>query len=281
MSTQPTQREILEKSFKRAVNGGVAGSMAMAVQVGSMMWMRTTLNYQYKNGGTLWQNMRTLYGQGGVLRFYNGVGAALLQAPLSRFGDTAANTGVMAYLNANERTRELPVSVKTFCGSTIAGLWRINLMPLDTFKTMKQVHGQEAVSILRGKIKTHGIRSLYHGSLGACGATIIGHFPWFLTFNYLSENVPKPDDDRTLLKYSRYAGIGFCSSFVSDTVSNFSRVIKVAKQTSESGTSYPTVVANIIKNQGIQELFARGLRTKILINGIQGLVFTVIWKTLE
>ena len=38
-----------------------------------------------------------------------------------RFGDTAANNGVMAYLNSHESTKHLPTSVKTFCGSTAAG----------------------------------------------------------------------------------------------------------------------------------------------------------------
>ena len=36
-----------------------------------------------------------LYKDGGVRRFYRGVGPALLQGPLSRFGDTAANVGLI------------------------------------------------------------------------------------------------------------------------------------------------------------------------------------------
>ena len=273
-------QEVLDRSIKRALNGGLSGSVAMAFQVGSMMWLRTTLNHQYRNGGTFMSNLKLLYSQGGVLRFYKGVGPALLQAPLSRFGDTAANVGMMTYLNSNQNTEHLPMSIKTFCGSVSAGLWRINLMPIDTLKTMKQVHGSLATSILREKIRTNGISSLYHGSLGACTATIIGHFPWFLTYNYLSENIPNPQDS-SLLKFGRYAGIGFCSSFVSDSVSNFSRVVKVTKQTSEHGTTYRQIVKNIVKEKGISELFGRGLKTKIMINGIQGIVFSVVWKTLE
>lgn len=37
--------------------------------------------------------LRHLYKEGGVVRFYRGLGPALLQGPLSRFGDTAANAG--------------------------------------------------------------------------------------------------------------------------------------------------------------------------------------------
>ena len=53
------------------------------------MWMRTTMNYQYANGGTLTNALQTLYKEGGIPRFYRGVSFAIIQNPLSRFGDTA------------------------------------------------------------------------------------------------------------------------------------------------------------------------------------------------
>ena len=281
---------IYDKALKRAFNGGVSGSGAMAFQVGSMMWLRTTLNYQYKNGTKFIPTVKNLYSQGGIPRFYRGVGPALLQAPLSRFGDTAANMGMMYYLNNNASTANLPTSVKTFCGSVTAGLWRINLMPIDTCKTMNQVHGKKGYQIIKDKIRKGGIRTLYHGSLGACGATIIGHFPWFYTYNTLSNLIPKIEkpinsEDNTLYvlkKMGRFALIGFCSSFVSDTISNSARVIKTSKQTSKnSNASYSQIVKSIITEKGVMELFGRGLKTKIMINGIQGIVFTIVWKSLE
>lgn len=281
---------IYNKAVKRALNGGVSGSAAMAFQVGSMMWLRTTLNYQYKNGTKFIPTIKTLYSQGGIPRFYQGVGPALLQAPLSRFGDTAANMGMMYYLDNNPSTANMPTSIKTFCGSVTAGLWRVNLMPIDTCKTMKQVHGDKGYQIIKDKIKVGGIRTLYHGSLGACSATIIGHFPWFYTYNTLSKLLPeieKPinleDNNKYVLKkMGRFACIGFCSSLVSDTCSNSARIIKTSKQTAkDSNTSYSQIVKNIIEKDGFKELFGRGLKTKIMINGIQGIVFTIVWKSLE
>jgi hypothetical protein len=62
--------EILEKAGKRALGGGLAGAVAMFAQVGSLMWMRTTMNYQYRNGGTTGNAFRTLYKEGGIGRFY-------------------------------------------------------------------------------------------------------------------------------------------------------------------------------------------------------------------
>lgn len=40
----------------------------------------------------------------------SGLAPALVQGPLSRFGDTAANAGALAFLEAYEPTANLPVS---------------------------------------------------------------------------------------------------------------------------------------------------------------------------
>lgn len=44
--------------------------MAMGVQVGSLMWLRTTMNYQYRHGTDTRTAIRHLYRQGGIPRFY-------------------------------------------------------------------------------------------------------------------------------------------------------------------------------------------------------------------
>ena len=283
MTNAPTlnKEELFDKSIKRALGGGMSGTVAMATQVGTLMWLRTTVNYQYKHGTGFKETLKILYNQGGLRRFYRGVGPALLQAPLSRFGDTAANTGIMFYLNTNETTKNMPLAMKTFCGSLTAGLWRINLMPIDTCKSMLQVQGNSGMKILREKIKQNGLRTLYYGSMGAFGSTLIGHFPWFFTYNYLNKRIPKPSSDETIHKLGRYAVIGFASSLVSDTVSNSARVVKISRQTAKEKISYKQVFKRIIEEDGILGLLGRGLKTKIISNGVQGLLFTVIWKSLE
>ena len=90
---------ILKKAAKRAGEGGLAGAAAMAINVCSLMWIRTTINYQYRYGTSMTTAFKTLYSQGGVLRFYQGLAPALIQGPLSRFGDTAANQGTLHLLN--------------------------------------------------------------------------------------------------------------------------------------------------------------------------------------
>ena len=52
-----------------------------------------------------------------------------------------------------------------FIGSSFAGLWRINLMPIDTTKTIMQVHGKKGLLILREKIKINGFHVLYSGGI--------------------------------------------------------------------------------------------------------------------
>ena len=43
--------DVMKKASQKAFRGGVAGFAAGVIQVGSFMWMRTTMNYQYANGG--------------------------------------------------------------------------------------------------------------------------------------------------------------------------------------------------------------------------------------
>merc|ERR1712154_218708 len=124
----------MNKSANSAIRGGTAGAVAMGANVAALMWMRTTVNYQYRNGGTFFGALRHLYGDGGIPRFYRGVLPALIQGPLSRFGDTAANTGVLTLLNSMDSTKDLAVGVKTVAASGSAALFRIFLMPVDTVK---------------------------------------------------------------------------------------------------------------------------------------------------
>ncbi len=41
---------VLADAAKQAVQGGAAGAMAMGVNVGALMWMRTIVQYQYRCG---------------------------------------------------------------------------------------------------------------------------------------------------------------------------------------------------------------------------------------
>eukprot|EP01062_Namystynia_karyoxenos_P019218 TRINITY_DN17206_c0_g1_i1.p1 TRINITY_DN17206_c0_g1~~TRINITY_DN17206_c0_g1_i1.p1 ORF type:complete len:485 (+),score=183.29 TRINITY_DN17206_c0_g1_i1:80-1534(+) len=272
----PPLSETLAKAAKRAFGGGIAGAGAMVIQVTALMWMRTTMNYQYRHGTSTMTALRTLYADGGIRRFYRGLGPALLQGPLSRFGDTAANAGMLALLDGHENTRNLPVAIKTMFSSGAAAVWRIFLMPVDTVKTILQVEGKDGIAKLRVKQRIHGPTVFYHGAIGASAATFVGHYPWFATYNYLDHHLPVPHE--RFNKLARNAGIGFCASAVSDTVSNSIRVLKTYRQTNDTKVSYAQAAQEIIAKDGYSGLFGRGLSTRIVANGMQGMMFSVLWK---
>jgi hypothetical protein len=102
---------------------------------------------------------------------------------------------------------------------------------------------------------------------------------WFFTYNYLSEAIPKRETQ--LGELGRRAILGFCSSAVSDTCSNSIRVLKVYKQSHPEQLSYPEVLRRVLAESGVSGLFFRGLETKILANGLQGILFSILWKQFE
>jgi hypothetical protein len=274
-----TPAEVLQKASGAAFRGGIAGASAQAINVMTLMWMRTVMNYQYRYSGGFVEVVGKLYKEGGVPRLYRGLVPALMQAPLSRFGDTAANVGMLAVLDSRSETRDLPVGVKTALASSAAAGFRIFLMPLDAWKTTKQVEGSAGLRILVDKVRIHGISKLWHGSMGAMSATWVGHFPWFFTNNYLTKTLPQFEFQHG--KYVRNGFIGFCSSVVSDTISNSLRVVKTTKQTSKDPITYRQAVSSILAKDGYVGLFGRGLKTRIATNGIQGMLFSVGWRAIQ
>lgn len=275
---------ILKKSSKRALGGGKAGAAAAVVQVCSLMWLRTSMNYQYRYGGNLQSSLATLWSEGGIPRLYQGLPFALIQGPLTRFGDTAANVGVLVLLDSLDATRDMPIPLKTACGSLAAGAWRIVLMPIDASKTAMQVEGAAGLERLRGNLVDQGPRVLYRGALAQASATAAGHFPWFLTYNFLNEQLPAISSESDLFLYLvRSAFMGLSASCVSDTVSNSLRVLKTTRQTAQVGDdaedlSYPEIAKLIIEQDGVLGLLGRGLQTRLLTNAIQGAVFSVCWR---
>ena len=159
----------------------------MASQVLALMWMRTTINYQYRYGTSTMDAFRALYKDGGIPRFYRGLAPALIQGPLSRFGDTAANTGAIELLNSFEATATLPIMAKTAVASFLSGMFRVTLMPVDTLKTVMQVEGKDGIPKLMAKFRAKGPTVFFSGAMAAWAANTVGHYPWFATYNYLSE----------------------------------------------------------------------------------------------
>merc|ERR1719411_2509641 len=248
----PSFGAIMKRASKKALSGGIAGMAAQAINVLALMWMRTIMNYQYRYGGGLAETVKKLYAEGGIPRFYRGLAPGLIQAPVSRFGDTAANDGALAAL---EHT-SLPTAVKTMGASACAAGFRVFLMPIDAWKTTKQVEGADGLKKLVEKTKKHPT-ALWQGAVGAMTATWVGHYPWFYTNNQLRESLPQ--FDFRFGKYVRNAVIGFASAAVSDTCSNSLRVLKTTRQTALEPVGYMESAKAIIEKEGYAGLFGRGL----------------------
>lgn len=78
---------------------------------------------------------------------------------MSRFGDTAANTGVLTLMDNLESTKDLNVGFKTVAASAAAAIFRIFLMPVDTVKV--------CIILLLIAIRVHWLTNEY-----------IHTFPW-------------------------------------------------------------------------------------------------------
>ncbi|KAG9235689.1 mitochondrial carrier domain-containing protein [Amylocarpus encephaloides] len=270
----------LGKALWKALGGGLSGAAAMVLQVLLLMPLRTIMNYQYRFGTSFTTATKTLYQDGGLLRYYQGMAAALFQGPLSRFGDTAANAGILALLQSNSYLKDLPSPIKTIFASLCAACFRMILTPIDTLKTTLQVQGSRGTTLLRQRIKNDGVGSLWWGAIATAAATFVGHYPWFATNNFLSDVIKEPPKQELLKYLLRLALIGFMASIVSDSVSNSLRVVKTYRQVNDTKVSYSQAARNVIREDGVLGLLGRGLKTRILANGLQGLLFKILWELL-
>ena len=59
------------------------------------------------------------------------------------------------------------------------------------------------------------------------------------------------------------------------------RVVKTAKQTSAENISYAGTISKIVAADGLSGLFFRGLGTKLISNGVQAMLFTIVWRYVQ
>eukprot|EP01035_Chromulina_nebulosa_P019307 gene19307-25168_t len=284
--TKATKRfNILQRARQEAIKGGFSGAVSGAIQVITLMWLRTTVNYQYKYGGDVYHALHTLYNDGGIFRFYRGLSFALVQGPLSRFGSVAANEGAKEFIRLTYPTLNNRDSIiyVTAIGSVLSASWRAFLMPLDTCKTILQVDGPKGFQALTKRVLRGDISCLYQGTVATSLSTLVGHYPWFYVHNWLDEVLAKSNDIYYILLRSAF--IGFVSSTTSDSISNIIRVVKTVKQSASTEStinlSYVQVIDKVYKEGGLLALFGRGLLLRLISNGIQSMIFTIAWKLIS
>ena len=316
--------DVLVRAQEAAFRGGFFAALASIIQVLSLMWLKTTVSYQYRYGGTLKGSLVHLFKQGGILRFYKGLPYAIVLGPLAKFGSTAANEGsriIIASHFADSRIDHYMLASAMGTGLSIC--WRIFLMPLETCKTVLQVDGNVGFDRLMHNVAKGHFGVLYRGSSAAALMILFSHYPWFYVYNWLDTTLPKPDIVVEVVLRSAF--IGFVASVTSDACSNFLRILKTIKQTTSSlpttavavknttattvyksgresgkdregggeidagctkksncsgshGFTYSQIIRQIHSEGGMHAVLGRGLGTRILTNGIQNVLFTVVWK---
>ena len=262
-------------SFIKGLEAGIKGSIAVSAQVSSLMWIRTITNYQYVHGTSFQNTFMTLYNQGGISRFYRGIIPSLIITPLSRFGDTSTNSFALSYLG-----KETSVWKTAVLSSVLAGGWRIAILPIENWKTHKQVYGKDGFAVLKNSVKQNGIKELYKGGYAYFGYSVVGNYGWFGTYNFITKKYPIKDNDLLYQKIGKSIFYGISSSLAADTLSNSFRVLKTIKQTDGRNISYKKINNNIIKKEGKLGIFKRGLTTSLMGNSIQAGFFSIIFTYL-
>ena len=269
--------DILE-GFWTGMRSGTSGALAGSLQVILLMWMRTVMNVQYMKGGTFSSRLRELWQEGGFRRLYRGIEFALVQNPISRFGDTACNTGGLAILKKlfPSASKAFYTAVTTF----VASVWRLFITPVDAIKTILQVHGTSGFSIIKKRYKKEGFRAFWSGGLAIIFVNWAGAYPWFLTYNILQDVMPEYGTNLVGQYIPREAFIGLFSSIVSDSCTNSIRILKTIKQVNNE-LGYLGQAFQIVENDGLQSLLGRGLKTRIVGNAVQSALFSTMWKTFD
>jgi len=267
---------------KRAVGGGASGAAAGVVQVLSLMWLRTAMNYEYRYGGEgMVSTVGKLWAEGGLARLYRGLPFALVQSPLSRFGDAATNAAVpplLASLAMAGIVPPLPLAASQAVASAAGATWRVAITPVDTLKTTLQVEGDLAP--LGARVAEDGPLVLWRGAWTAAAATFVGSYPWFLTYNSLDAALPPATQGDLLEELLRRAALGVAASCASDVCSNSLRVVKTGLQTTSAANPFE-YARTVFEEDGFAGLFGRGLQTRLSVNCLQGAVFSVAWKYFE
>jgi hypothetical protein len=133
-----TAKTIMQSAWKSGTSGAIAGS----IQVLSLMWLKTAVNYQYRYGGTITKAFAELYSQGGISRFYRGLSYAIIQGPLARFGGSFSNEFATVLCKAFVLDGRYALIGSTILGGILSSIWRFIIMPIDTCKTVLQVEGK-------------------------------------------------------------------------------------------------------------------------------------------
>eukprot|EP01036_Dinobryon_divergens_P033041 gene33041-42750_t len=123
------------------------------------------------------------------------------------------------------------------------------------------------------------------GAIAASAATFVGHYPWFVVYNYLSTSLLSAEQFTDIVHHDS------SSLIVLQILSNMDvkalELLRSAFIVDGDGDdrsdkslqmSYVDIAKTIVREEGWQGLFGRGLQTRLLSNALQGMLFSVLFK---
>mmetsp|Transcript_19014 Transcript_19014/g.35848 ORF Transcript_19014/g.35848 Transcript_19014/m.35848 type:complete len:293 (-) Transcript_19014:71-949(-) len=269
-------KDALREALSQGFTAGLSGSVAMSAQITAFMWLHTIMRYQYRHGTSAVDTIRFLYREGGIFRFYRGYSFAILNAPLIRFGSTASNKMCLHFLDS--LNRDIPMWTGTMASASCAALWKVMFTPLDMIQTTLQVGGTGGRADVKAKIKSHGIKVLWHGSSAVYVSALVGNFSWFCVYNTLNHRWRDSGDG---LQTVRDGAIGVLSTLMSDVTTNSLEVLKTHRQTTKHSVGYLQALTEIVGSDGVLGLVTRGLQVRLITNCLQGAFFTIVWNGIQ
>jgi hypothetical protein len=87
----------------------------MVLQVLLLMPIRTIMNYQYRHGTSLSVAAKTLYHDGGMGRYYQGMGAALFQGTMIPFLHVSSQLIVTSKVLSHASVTQRPMPASWLC----------------------------------------------------------------------------------------------------------------------------------------------------------------------
>jgi len=254
-----TYKQNLQIAFNKSFKGGISGALSQSINVFLFMWLRTIMNHQYATGNKFIDSGKFLYGEGGIKRFYKGIGWALLLSPMYRLCDVLTNDFCIELFGQKQNM------LRSVYSSIMSSGMKTVLLPVDQYKTAIQVNGDIGKRIFIERIKEYGPKVLFRGGVANLIQSNISNYPWWVTYNILQKRIPLHVKCRDSLS-------GFIATFVSDILSNSLRNIKVRQQ--QTSQNINDTVKSILNEDGLNVLLFNGLKAKLVCNCLQGTVFT-------
>ena len=242
---------------------------------------KTIIKYQYVNGSSFPLTLRKMVYNEDKLRLFRGISPNIIKYSVGKMGEASIYT---YFKNIDKDNNEIS---KLSMTSLYITLWRINLMPFDTMSNTLQVHGKEGYQIIKRRINTYGIGTLYSGTIFYGLINYVNCFTWFGIYNAMNNlldnnKVVKDNINGNNLNNDIKNGlVGFTSTLGSDILNNPLRVIKTYKQSYDTRISYTDSYNYIIKEGGYKNLFIRGFGVKTILNCITSSFYVIMWKRLE